>query len=59
MKKSHVVLGNDIPGPTKGTASHAADILIESPENALSQGLVSNLSTRNDYTLKVTASITC
>lgn len=38
-----------MPDPTKGTANHAADILIESPENARSQGFVTNLSI--DYTL--------
>lgn len=57
-KKSHVVLGNEIPGPTKGTASHAADILIERPENALSQGLAKNLSIENTV-LSNSTSVKC
>lgn len=51
-------LGKDIVNPTNAEINRAAEMLIDNPEYALSQGFANNFSTINDYTLKVTKSFT-
>ena len=44
MATSQRVLGSEIVDPMKGTASHAADRLIDNPESARSHGLSNFIS---------------
>jgi AAA15 family ATPase/GTPase len=47
MAKSKMFLGKDTFGPIKTTPNHAAEMLIDNPENARSQGFVNKLSIEN------------
>ena len=54
---SIIFFGKAIVNPTNAEMKKAADMFIDNPEYALSQGFAINLSTRNDYTLKITKSL--
>lgn len=47
MKMSYMLWGSEIADPTNGTTKKAADMLIDKPERALSQGLVKTILINN------------